>query len=257
MEGIHRDQRGKKNNLKNLDVKIPLNVFTVISGVSGSGKTSLVKKILYPALKKLQDGYAERTGKVDRLDGDLGRIGAVELVNQNPIGRSSRSNPATYVKAFDEIRTLFADQQLSNVRGYKPGFFSFNIAGGRCEECEGEGVVKIEMQFMADIYLTCESCKGKRYKDEVLDVKYRDKTIVDVLEMNIDEAMEFFSREKKPSSLEKRILAKLKPLQDVGLGYLKTGAVIQYIERRGSPTHKACLFPFQRRNRKTHLIHFR
>jgi excinuclease ABC subunit A len=213
----------RENNLKNLTVKIPLNVFTAISGVSGSGKTSLVKKILYPALKKIHDGYAERTGKVDRLDGDLNRIGAVEMVDQNPIGRSSRSNPATYIKAFDEIRNLYADLQLSRVRGYKPGYFSFNIAGGRCEECEGEGVVKIEMQFMADIYLTCENCKGKRYKEEVLDIKYREKTIVDVLEMNIDEAISFFGEEKKPTSLEKRITARLKPLQDVGLGYLKLG----------------------------------
>jgi excinuclease ABC subunit A len=213
----------RENNLKNFNVRIPLNVFTAVSGVSGSGKTSLVKKILFPALKKLHDGYAERTGKFDRLDGDYDRIGAVELVDQNPIGRSSRSNPATYIKAFDEIRNLFADQQLSRVRGYKPGYFSFNIQGGRCEECEGEGVVKIEMQFMADIYLTCESCHGKRFKEEVLDVKYREKTIVDILDMNVDEAIAFFGHEKKPTSLEKRITSKLKPLQDVGLGYLKLG----------------------------------
>ena len=153
----------------------------------------------------------------------INRIGSVELVDQNPIGRSSRSNPATYIKAFDEIRNLFADQQLSRVRGYKPGYFSFNIQGGRCEECEGEGVVKIEMQFMADLYLTCESCKGKRYKEEVLDVKYHEKTIVDILELTIDEAMDFFSNRNKPSAHEKRILARLKPLQDVGLGYLRLG----------------------------------
>ncbi len=213
----------RENNLKNFDVRIPLNIFTAISGVSGSGKTSLVKKILFPSLKKMFDGYAERTGKFDQIAGDYKRIGSVELVDQNPIGRSSRSNPATYIKAFDEIRNLFADQQLSRVRGYKPGYFSFNIQGGRCEECEGEGVVKIEMQFMADLYLTCESCKGKRYKEEVLDIKYHDKTIVDVLDMTIDEAIDFFTHENKPSTHEKRILARLKPLQDVGLGYLRMG----------------------------------
>ncbi|HTX88077.1 MAG TPA: excinuclease ABC subunit UvrA [Bacteroidales bacterium] len=213
----------RENNLKDIDVRIPLNVFTVISGVSGSGKTSLVKRILFPALKKMFDGYAERTGRFDGLDGDLSRIGSVELVDQNPIGRSSRSNPATYIKAWDEIRSLYADQQLSKVRGYKPGYFSFNIEGGRCEECEGEGVVKIEMQFMADLYLTCETCKGKRFRDEVLDVKFRGKSIVDILEMTIDEAMEFFTDGNKPSAAEKKILARLRPLQDVGLGYLRMG----------------------------------
>lgn len=213
----------RENNLKNISVRIPLHIFTVITGVSGSGKTSLIKKILYPALKKILGGYGEKTGKFDRLDGDYGRIGAVEMVDQNPIGRSSRSNPATYIKAFDEIRNLFADQQLAKVRGYKPGYFSFNIEGGRCEECEGEGVVKIEMQFMADLYLPCESCKGKRFRDEVLDVKYRDKSVVDILNMTVDEAMEFFTNQNKPTSQEKRIISKLKPLQDVGLGYLHLG----------------------------------
>jgi len=144
-------------------------------------------------------------------------------VDQHPIGRSSRSNPATYIKAFDEIRTLFSDQQLARVRGYKPGYFSFNIEGGRCEECEGEGVVKIEMQFMADIYLPCETCKGKRFREEVLDVKYLDKSIVDILEMTIDEAIEFFSINQKAAHAEKKIISRLKPLQDVGLGYLHMG----------------------------------
>ena len=213
----------RENNLKDVDVKIPLHIFTVITGVSGSGKTSLIKRILYPALKKILGGYGEKTGKFDRLDGDYSRIGSVEMVDQNPIGRSSRSNPATYIKAFDEIRDLYADQQLSRVRGYKPGYFSFNIEGGRCDECEGEGVVKIEMQFMADLFLPCESCKGNRFKEEVLDVKYHEKSIVDILNLTVDEAMEFFQKASKPTAHEKHILAKLKPLQDVGLGYLRLG----------------------------------
>jgi len=213
----------RENNLKNINVKIPLHIFTVITGVSGSGKTSLVKRILFPALKRHYGGYGEKSGKFDRLTGDINQIGSVELVDQNPIGRSSRSNPATYIKAFDEIRNLYSDQQLSKLRGYKPGYFSFNIEGGRCEECEGEGVVKIEMQFMADLFLTCESCKGKRFKEEVLDVKYYDKTIVDILDMTVDQAIEFFHRDGKSTAHEKRILSRLKPLQDVGLGYLRMG----------------------------------
>jgi len=218
-----RVEGARENNLKNINVNVPLHIFTVITGVSGSGKSSLVKRILFPALKKQFGGYGEKSGKFDRLTGDINRIGSVELVDQNPIGRSSRSNPATYIKAFDEIRNLFADQQLSKLRGYKPGYFSFNIEGGRCEECEGEGVVKIEMQFMADLYLTCDNCKGKRFKEEVLDIRYHDKTIVDILDMTIDQAMEFFLYDGKPSTHEKRILARLKPLQDVGLGYLRMG----------------------------------
>lgn len=212
----------RENNLKNIDVTIPLHVITAITGVSGSGKTSLVKRILYPSLKKIYGGYGEKTGKFDRLEGDISRIGAVELVDQNPIGRSSRSNPATYIKAFDDIRSLFSDLPLAKARGYKPGYFSFNIEGGRCEECEGEGVVKIEMQFMADIYLTCESCKGRRFRDEVLDVKHRDKNIVDILNMTVDEAIEFFAQDSKHAA-EKRISSRLKSLQDVGLGYLHLG----------------------------------
>ncbi len=213
----------RENNLKSITVKLPLNIFTVITGVSGSGKSSLIKGIAYPALKRHHGGYADKLGKFDRLSGDLNLVQAVEFVDQNPIGRSSRSNPATYVKAYDEIRSLFADQQLAKVRGYKPGFFSFNVAGGRCEECEGEGVVKIEMQFMADIYLTCEACGGKRFKDEVLDVVYRGKNISDILDLTINQAMDFFGENKKPSATEKRIIGKLQPLQDVGLGYLKLG----------------------------------
>lgn len=212
-----------ENNLKNLNVKFPLNILTVITGVSGSGKSSLVKKILFPAIKKRYAGYAEKTGTYNLLKGDVNRITDIEFVDQNPIGRSSRSNPATYVKAFDEIRGLFSAQQISKVRGYKPGFFSFNVPGGRCEECEGEGQVKIEMQFMADIYLTCDACDGKRFKEEVLDVRFRDKDISEILDLTINQALEFFASGKKPTSLENKIIEKLKPLQDVGLGYLKLG----------------------------------
>lgn len=212
-----------ENNLKNITVDIPLHVFTVITGVSGSGKTSLVKQILFPALKKIYGGYGEKSGKFDRLEGDINRIGAIEMVDQNPIGRSSRSNPATYIKAFDEIRNLYAEEKTAKVRGYKPGFFSFNVPGGRCEECEGEGMVKIEMQFMADIYLTCESCHGKRFKEEALDIRFREKNIVDVLEMTVDEAMDFFHDGGKPTAAEKKILSRLEPLQQVGLGYLRLG----------------------------------
>ncbi len=212
-----------ENNLKNITLRFPLNIITAVTGVSGSGKTSLVKNILYPALRKMYGGYGERTGKFDKLSGDISRIANVEMVDQNPIGRSSRSNPATYVKAYDEIRALFSSQPLAKVRGYKPGYFSFNIEGGRCEECEGEGVVKIEMQFMADIFLTCEQCGGKRFREEVLDIKVKEKDINDILNMTIDEAIEFFDHLEKDSSYGKKIVDKLKPLQDVGLGYLGLG----------------------------------
>jgi excinuclease ABC subunit A len=213
----------RENNLKGIDVKFPLKTMTVVTGVSGSGKTTLVKKILYPALKKLYGGYGERSGSFDKLEGDYDRISAVELIDQNPIGRSSRSNPATYVKAFDDIRALFAEQQLAKVRGYKPGYFSFNVEGGRCEECEGEGIVTVEMQFMADLHLTCDSCKGKRYKDEVLDVKFHEKTIFDILDLTIEQAIDFFQVNSEKSHNSARIAAKLQPLADVGLGYLKLG----------------------------------
>ncbi|MFZ4400444.1 MAG: excinuclease ABC subunit UvrA [Bacteroidales bacterium] len=213
----------RENNLKSIDVKFPLNVMTVISGVSGSGKSSLIKSVLYPALKKLYGGYGEKTGKFDKLEGDYNKIVDVEFVDQNPIGKSSRSNPATYVKAYDEIRTLFSEQQLAKSRGYKPGFFSFNIEGGRCEECEGDGFVKIEMQFMADVSLICESCSGKRFKEEVLDVKFKEKSITDILSMTVTQSLEFFGGNQKPTSLENKIVQKLQPLADVGLGYIKLG----------------------------------
>ncbi|WP_114782005.1 excinuclease ABC subunit UvrA [Botryobacter ruber] len=206
----------RENNLKNLTVKFPLNVMTVVTGVSGSGKSTLIKKILYPALQKLHGGHAEATGKFDKLQGDYGKVGHVEFVDQNPIGKSSRSNPVTYVKAYDAIRALYADQPLAKSRGFKPSHFSFNIEGGRCEVCQGEGQVKIEMQFMADIYLTCESCNGKRFKQDVLDVKYKDLSISDVLDLTIADSLAFFAEQPK-------IVEKLKPLDDVGLGYIHLG----------------------------------
>ncbi len=212
----------REHNLKNINVKFPLKTLTVVTGVSGSGKTTLVKRVLYPALKKLHGGFSEKTGQFDKLEGDYKRISLVELIDQNPIGKSSRSNPATYIKAFDDIRNLFAEQPLAKARGYKPGFFSFNIEGGRCEECEGEGIVTVEMQFMADLHLTCEVCKGKRYKDEILDIKFQDKNIADILEMTIDDAILFFEKAEKNTAAQ-RIAAKLHPLQKVGLGYLQLG----------------------------------
>ncbi len=216
-------QGARENNLKNIRVKFPLKALTVVTGVSGSGKTSLVKNILYPALKKMYGGYGERTGKFDRLEGDYNRISAIEMIDQNPIGRSSRSNPATYVKAYDEIRNLYADQPLAKLRGYKPGYFSFNIEGGRCEECEGDGTVKVEMQFMADIHLTCDVCKGKRFKEEVQDIRFQEKSISDILDLTIEQSIEFFSQHEKKHNSCSKIIGRLKPLSDVGLGYLKLG----------------------------------
>ncbi len=212
-----------QHNLKNVSVQFPLNNYTVVTGVSGSGKTTLVKNILYPSLKKHFGGYADRTGSFGQLKGDINRLSDVELIDQNPIGRSSRSNPATYVKAWDDIRQMYAQQKLAKIRAYKPGFFSFNIPGGRCETCEGEGTVKIEMQFMADISLQCEECKGQRFKDEVLDIQVAQKNIYELLDMTINQALAFFEENEKNYSPMKRIITKLKPLQDVGLGYLKLG----------------------------------
>lgn len=211
----------RENNLKNIDVQIPLNAMTVITGVSGSGKSTLVKQVFYPALAKQFGAYGEQTGKHDKLNGDIQLINAIEFVDQNPIGKSSRSNPVTYLKAYDEIRTLFAQQQGSKILGLKPSHFSFNVDGGRCDECQGEGQIKVEMQFMADIYLECESCNGKRFKEDVLDVKYKEKSIHDILEMTVDEAIVFFN--KSNDSTEKKIVKRLKPLQDVGLGYVHLG----------------------------------
>ena len=213
----------RENNLKGFDVKFPLNVMTVITGVSGSGKTSLVKRILYPALKKIYGGYVEQTGSFDKLGGDLNKISAVEMIDQNPIGKSTRSNPVTYVKAYDEIRALFADQPLAKNRGYKPSHFSFNVDGGRCEVCEGEGEVQIEMQFMADIHLVCEACNGKRFKQDILEITYNEKNISDILNLTVDDAIYFFDSPQRPTNIEKKIVQKLKPLADVGLGYVHLG----------------------------------
>lgn len=206
----------RQHNLKDITVEFPLNVLCVVSGVSGSGKTTLVKQILYPALRKIKGEFGDKIGFHKAITGDIDSVSQIEMVDQNPIGKSSRSNPVTYIKAYDEIRDLFAKQPLSKMRGFQPKHFSFNVDGGRCDTCKGEGEQVVEMQFLADVHLTCESCGGKRFKEEVLEVQYRDKNIYDVLEMSVDDAIEFFYPEK---SLAKAI----QPLSDVGLGYIKLG----------------------------------
>ncbi|HCY00870.1 MAG TPA: excinuclease ABC subunit A [Bacteroidales bacterium] len=211
----------RQNNLKNIDVKFPLNCMVAVTGVSGSGKSSLVKGILFPALAKWINGSGNRPGEFDKLEGDMHMIHGIEMIDQNPIGRSSRSNPVTYIKAFDEIRKLYAEQPYATKNGYKASHFSFNVEGGRCEECQGEGTIKVEMQFMADVTLVCESCEGKRFKEDVLEVKYRDNSIYDVLEMTVNQAIEFFSADNNKTT--QKIVLRLKPLQDVGLGYIKLG----------------------------------
>lgn len=211
----------QENNLKNIDVKFPLGVMTVVTGVSGSGKSTLVREILYKALSRHLGNAGDAPGTHKKLTGDLRDVKAIEFVDQNPIGTSTRSNPATYLKAFDEIRKLFSEQQLAKQMGFTPSYFSFNSEGGRCEECKGEGVITIPMQFMADIQVECEVCHGKRYKKEVLDVEYRGKNIYDFLDMTIDQAIEFLK--ETPGTIENRIIKRLQPLHDVGLGYIKLG----------------------------------
>jgi len=206
----------RENNLKNLTVKFPMGVFTVVTGVSGSGKSTLIKKILYPSVGRMNGSVGETPGKYDKLEGDFAKVTQVEFVDQNPIGKSSRSNPISYVKGYDAIRQLYADQPLSKQRGYKPSHFSFNVEGGRCETCEGEGEIRVEMQFMADIFLKCESCHGKRFKQEVLEVEHNGKNIADILDMTVEEGMTFFQDKKT-------IHDKILPMNDVGLGYVKLG----------------------------------
>ncbi|PCJ57228.1 MAG: excinuclease ABC subunit A [Rhodospirillaceae bacterium] len=212
-----------ENNLKGIDVEFPLNILCLITGISGSGKSSLVKTILLPCLKKHFDSYNGHTIKSDKIAGDLSSISRVEYIDQNPIGKSSRSNPITYIKAYDDIRNLYSDQQSSKINGYRPSHFSFNVDGGRCEMCEGEGINSIEMQFMADIHLTCEACNGQRFKDEILEVAFRGKNIYELLCLSVNEAIEFFDAENSNVLIIKRIIEKLKTLQDVGLGYVQLG----------------------------------
>ncbi len=238
----------RQHNLKNIDVKFPLNALTVVCGVSGSGKTTLVKQILYPALKKMKgENYSKSPGLFNDLSGDLDTITEVEMVNQNPIGKSSRSNPVTYVKAYDAIRSLMADQQLSKIRGFKPKHFSFNVDGGRCDACKGEGEQVIEMQFLADVNLICDVCEGKRFKQEVLDVTYKDASIFDILNLSIDEAMDFFQEVPE-------VVNKLKPLQDVGLGYVKLGQSSSTLS--GGEAQRVKLASFLGKERSTEHILF-
>ncbi|WP_417603797.1 excinuclease ABC subunit UvrA [Owenweeksia hongkongensis] len=208
----------RENNLKNIDVNVPLHCLTVVTGVSGSGKSTLISKILYPALKKRLGGYGDKTGKHTSIGGDWDKITEVEFVDQNPIGKSSRSNPVTYIKAYDDIRALYASQPLAKARNYKSGHFSFNIDGGRCDKCQGEGEITIEMQFMADVHLKCDECHGQRFKQEILDVKFQEKTIFDILELTVEEAIEFFTEHEQD-----KISQKLQPLLDVGLSYVTLG----------------------------------
>lgn len=241
----------REHNLKNIDVKIPLHSFTTITGVSGSGKSTLVKDILYPALQRKLGGAGEKPGQHTELRGDMDQIESVEFINQNPVGRSSRSNPVTYIKAFDLIRHLYANQKLSDIRQYQAKHFSFNVDGGRCETCKGEGEVTIEMQFMADVHLKCEDCKGMRFKKEILEVKFHEKNIHDVLQMTVDDAVAFFNLHK-----ENKIAEKLQPLQDVGLGYVQLGQSSSTLSGGEAQRIKLASFLLKGKSDKTTLFIF-
>lgn len=243
----------RENNLKGIDVKFPLGIMTVVTGVSGSGKSTLVREILYKALVRLLGDPCDTPGAHKKISGDIKDVGAIEFVDQNPIGTSSRSNPATYLKAFDEIRKLFADQPLAKQMGFTPGFFSFNAEGGRCEECKGEGTITIPMQFMADITVECEECHGKRFKQDVLDVEYRGKNIFDFLEMTVDECIEFLKKDEKSSQV-KKIIKKLMPLREVGLGYVKLGQSSSSLSGGESQRVKLAYFISQEKQPRTMFI---
>ena len=212
-----------QHNLKNLNVKFPLNTITCVTGVSGSGKSTLVKNTLFPAIKKRLGSYSEQTGIFDDIEGSVNTIKDIQFIDQNPIGKSSRSNPVTYVKAYDEIRNLFSNLPMSKSRGYKPSHFSFNVDGGRCDECKGEGEVKVEMQFMADIYLQCSECHGNRFKDDILEVRFHGKSVPDILELTVDDAIDFFTEHSEHSRQVQKVIEKLTPLQEVGLNYVHLG----------------------------------
>lgn len=237
----------RQHNLKDITVQFPLNVLCVVSGVSGSGKTTLVKQILYPALRKMKGEFADKIGFHKAISGDVDTISQIEMVDQNPIGKSSRSNPVTYIKAYDEIRDLFASQPLSKMRGFQPKHFSFNVDGGRCDTCKGEGEQIVEMQFLADVHLTCEACNGKKFKEEVLEVQYKEKNIYDILEMSVDEAIDFFYGEKT-------LVKAIQPLSDVGLGYIKLGQSSDTLS--GGEAQRVKLASFLGKNRSTNKILF-